>query len=108
MEPVFDVWVNRKIEWFLFNGAVGVLYLLKQVFGRESLDKFLEFILDYLNEENTPGHFYPSINFNTELKKYRETARLFDLDVYLKQIKAVMYEKDSKKGSRNWQLRKKG
>lgn len=107
LTPVFDIWVNRKIEWFLFNGAVGVLYLLKEVFGKAGLNKFIYFILEYLNQENTPGHYYPSANIKTELNKYRETARLFSLDEYLSGIKSLMYENDYKKGGKNWQLQKK-
>ncbi|WP_294606023.1 hypothetical protein [uncultured Lactobacillus sp.] len=37
LTPVFDIWVNRKIEWFLFNGAVGVLYLYKRSFWQRWL-----------------------------------------------------------------------
>lgn len=107
LTPVFDIWVNRKIEWFLFNGAVGVLYLLKEVFGKDGLNKFIKFILEYLDKENTPGHYYPSDSIKTELKKYHETARLFSLDEYLTGTKALMYEKNCKKGGKNWRLQKK-
>lgn len=102
LKPVFDVWVNRKIEWFLFNGAAGVLYLLKEVFGKKALNEFINFVLDYLDNESTPGHYYPSTNIKTELNKYCETARLFNLDEYLTGIKSLMYEK----GGKNWQLQK--
>ncbi len=74
---------------------------IKEVFGKDGLNKFINFNLEYFDKENIPGHYYPSGNIKTELKKYHETARLFSLDEYLTEIKSLMYENNRKKGGKN-------
>ncbi|RHW50330.1 hypothetical protein DS834_06685 [Lactobacillus bombicola] len=96
LSPHFDIWLDHKVEWFLFNGAVGVLYLIKSIFGNSGLEEFIKFVLKYMDDENTLGHYHPSANVKTELGKYRESARLFTLNEYLIEIGKNLYENDTK------------
>lgn len=41
-----DASLNRKINWFLYGGASGVITLIKEIYGDEALKKFYQF-LDY-------------------------------------------------------------
>ena len=55
-----DFLLYRKINTFLCNGPAGTLYIIKKALGMQKLKVFISFLLDYINNESTPGHYFPS------------------------------------------------
>lgn len=50
-----DLSLNKTIIWFLLDGAAGVLYLIKDNYGRISLNQFYQFLNLYLDKPNQIG-----------------------------------------------------
>ena len=52
-----DAELNKKINWFLFNGAAGVLVLIRDNYGDEALNEFFEFLKNYISDHDKPGFY---------------------------------------------------
>ncbi|MDU7064719.1 MAG: hypothetical protein E6336_01110 [Lactobacillus crispatus] len=82
----FDQWLVNKLTWFLYNGPAGTLYLIKEVFGDKELDKFIQWLLEYIQNPGTPKHYYPSDQVIKRITEYKESSKLIDFDQTLSDI----------------------
>lgn len=92
--PNFDVFLNKRIRWFLKYGAVTTLYIIKETFGDKELDLFIDFIREYLEETGEPGSFHESTRLHSQLAFYHNSAQLFDFENYLNNLEKELRRVD--------------
>lgn len=80
-----DATLNRKIYWFLFNGAGG-------------LKAFYEFLNYFISNSDTPGHYYHSDKASNDMKLISTATQKLDFKQYLKNLKKELIENDERKG----------
>ncbi len=101
-----DFIIYKKILNFLLLGATGTLYEIDHALGRDQLECFLGFVINYIDKVNTPGHFYPPKSVQQDLKAIELGKDLFNLNKTLDQINSVEYEKHGVKNIGNWRKEK--
>lgn len=97
-KPQLDATLNRKVTWFLYNGAGGVLTLIKEVFGDDGLKDFYDFINYFLSNSDTLGHYYHSDKIDNDIASIRDAVQELDFKKYLSNLKQELIEQDKKKG----------
>lgn len=93
-----DATLNRKIYWFLFNGAGGVLNMVKELYGDDGLKAFYEFLNYFISNSDTPGHYYHSDKVSNDMKLISTETQKLDFKQYLKILKKELIENDERKG----------
>lgn len=93
-----DATLNRKIYWFLFNGAGGVLNMVKELYGDDGLKAFYEFLNYFISNSDTPGHYYHSDKASNDMKLISTATQKLDFKQYLKNLKKELIENDERKG----------
>lgn len=93
-----DATLNRKIYWFLFNGAGGVLSMVKELYGDDGLKAFYEFLNYFISNSDTPGHYYHSDKASNDMKLISTETQKLDFKQYLKNLKKELIENDERKG----------
>lgn len=93
-----DAILNKKINWFLNNGAAGVLVMLKEVFGSEAVQEFNTFLEYFLSNTDNPGHYYHSDTIKQDIKRMKFAAMEIDFKKYLEDLKQELIEIDKQKG----------
>lgn len=97
-----DYVLYKKIVTFLYRGSAGTLYEIKQALGEEKLKSFFDYLIFYLSDAETPGHYYPSKLVNKQIREIKQTRGLFDLNDTLNQISKVEFEKHGDKEAKGW------
>ncbi|MGL5898883.1 MAG: hypothetical protein ACRCZW_04340 [Lactobacillaceae bacterium] len=93
-----DATLNRKIYWFLFNGAGGILNMVKELYGDDGLKAFYEFLNYFISNSDTPGHYYHSDKASNDMKLISTVTQKLDFKQYLKNLKKELIENDERKG----------
>lgn len=93
-----DATLNRKIYWFLFNGAGGVLNMVKELYGDDGLKAFYEFLNYFISNSDTPGHYYHSDKASNDMKLISTATQKLDFKQYLRNLKKELIENDERKG----------
>lgn len=93
-----DATLNRKIYWFLFNGAGGVLNMVKELYGDDGLKAFYEFLNYFISNSDTPGHYYHSDKASNDMKLISTATQKLDFKQYLRNLKKELIENDEQKG----------
>lgn len=97
-----DFILYRKIINFLYLGATGTLFEIKETQGLDKLYDFFDYILYFINSASTPGHYYPSGSVKQQIKDINDTTDLFDLDASLNRISRVEHAKHGDQNSKGW------
>ncbi|WP_223896154.1 hypothetical protein [Lactobacillus huangpiensis] len=97
-----DSFIYNKLLTFLYRGAVGTLYEIKEALGKEQLDLFLNYIYFYINNSEKPGHYYPSQLVRKQIEEIKQTKDLFDLKDTLNEISRLEFEKHGVKNVKGW------
>ncbi|MCH3990753.1 MAG: hypothetical protein LKF01_03385 [Lactobacillus sp.] len=66
---LIDSWIVNKLAWFILNGAAGILYLVKYIWGDQGLEIFFEFISWFVTDNSKPGHYHPSKALQTSINQ---------------------------------------
>lgn len=98
-----DFLLYRKINTFLCNGPAGTLYIIKKALGMQKLKVFISFLLDYINNESTPGHYFPSYVVLNQIEQIKTISNLIDFDSTLNEISKIMHENHGDKNAKGWQ-----
>ncbi len=93
-----DATLNRKVYWFLFNGAGSVLNMIKETYGNDALRPFYEFLNYFISCPDTPGHYYHSDKASNDMKLISTATEGLDFEKYLKDLKKELIENDERKG----------
>lgn len=93
-----DASLNRKIYWFLFNGAGGVLTLIKEIYGDHALKIFYEFLDYFLATPDRAGHYYHSDTIKSDIETIRFATQGLDFEKYLANLKKELIANDKSKG----------
>lgn len=101
-----DFILYRKIINFLYLGATGTLFEIKETQGLSKLFDFFNYILYFISNTNTPGHYYPSALIKQQIKDINTTTDLFNLDASLNQISRIEHAKHGDNRSKGWRSRK--
>lgn len=102
IEPNGDFILYRKIINFLYRGAAGTLFEIKEALGEEELNYFLDYVRFYLENDERPGHYYPSKLVKKQIKEVKQTKNLFDLSDTLNEISKLEFEKHGNKKAKGW------
>lgn len=102
IEPNGDFILYRKIINFLYRGATGTLFEIKEALGEEELNNFLNYVRFYLENCERPGHYYPSKLVKKQIKDVKQTEKLFDLTDTLNEISRLEFEKHGDKKAKGW------
>lgn len=102
IEPNGDFILYRKIINFLYKGAAGTLFEIKEALGEEQLNNFLDYVRFYLENYERPGHYYPSKLVKKQIKEVKQTKNLFDLSDTLNEISKLEFEKHGNKKAKGW------
>lgn len=93
-----DASLNRKINWFLFSGAGGVISMIKEIYGNEALKEFYKFLDYFVSSPDTPGHYYHSDKINSDIKTIADATQEINFKEYLDKLKKEIIEDDKRKG----------
>lgn len=93
-----DATLNKKVYWFLFNGAGSVLSMIKEIYGDDALKAFYEFLNYFISNPDTPGHYYHSDKASNDMKLISTATQGLDFEMYLKDLKKELVENDERKG----------
>lgn len=86
-----DYSLERKLWWFFFNGPVGVLFAIKEIFGESGYKYFINFILNYINTPETKECYYPSPNIKEFVSTNLKMQQKLNLE---KTLRAIVSEKE--------------
>lgn len=92
-----DISLNKKINWFLFNGATGVLMLIKEVYGNEGLKEFYSFLDYFMSDVNSLGHYQYSDKIKNDIKATKDVLQGVDFSKFLTGLKQELIELDKRK-----------
>lgn len=93
-----DASLNRKINWFLYGGASGVISMIKEVYGDEALKEFYQFLDYFISDSDTWGHYYHSDKINADAKTIADSTQGLNFGKYLEDLKKELVEGDKQKG----------
>lgn len=93
-----DASLNRKINWFLYGGASGVISMIKEVYGDRALKEFYQFLDYFVSDPDTCGHYYHSDKINADTKTIADATQSLDFKEYLKGLRKELIERDKQKG----------
>ncbi len=93
-----DASLNRKINWFLYGGASGVISMIKEVYGDRALKEFYQFLDYFVSDPDTWGHYYHSNKINADTKTIADATQNLDFKEYLKGLRKELIEQDKQKG----------
>lgn len=93
-----DASLNRKINWFLYGGASGVISMIKEIYGNEALKEFYQFLDYFVSDPDTWGHYYHSDKINADAKTIEDATQGLDFKEYLEGLKKELIEQDKQKG----------
>ena len=93
-----DASLNRKINWFLYGGASGVITLIKEIYGDEALKKFYQFLDYFISNPDTLGHYYHSDKIKADTKTIADSTQGLNFGEYLGDLKRELVEGDKQKG----------
>lgn len=102
IEPNGDFILYKKIINFLYKGAAGTLFEIKEALGEEELNNFLNYVRFYLENCERTGHYYPSKLVKKQIKEVKQTKNLFDLSDTLNEISKLEFEKHGNKKAKGW------
>lgn len=97
-----DFILYRKIINFLYRGAAGTLFEIKEGLGEKGLKMFMQYLLFFLSNVENPGHYYPSSLVKSQIKQIREVAGLFDIADTLNEISQLEYSKHGENPAKRW------
>ena len=89
-----DAELNKKINWFLFNGATGVLVLIRDNYGDEALNEFFEFLKNYISDHDKPGFYKYSKKIEADIAVIKAATQGLDFKHYLMELKLELIEKE--------------
>lgn len=93
-----DASLNRKINWFLYGGASGVISMIKEIYGDEALKEFYQFLDYFISDPDTWGHYYHSDKINADTKTIEDATQGLNFREYLEDLKKELIEGDKQKG----------
>lgn len=93
-----DASLNKKIFWFLFNGAAGVIEMIKEIYGEKAVEDFYKFLDYFISSPDTVGHYYHSYKMNEDLKQIKVATQGMRFDNYLRDLKKELIKIDQEKG----------
>lgn len=93
-----DASLNRKIDWFLYGGASGIISMIKEIYGNEALKEFYQFLDYFVSDPDTWGHYYHSDKINADTKIIEDATQGLDFKEYLEKLKKELVEQDKQKG----------
>lgn len=96
-DPQLDASLNKKIYWFLNGGAAGVLIIIKDVFGKDALQEFYEFLNYYLSSSESDGHYHYSDVIKNKIKDTAFQMQGTEFNEYIQNLKSELIEKDKNK-----------
>lgn len=97
-KPQLDATLNKKVNWFLYNGAGGVLSMIKEIYGEDALKIFYQFLNYFISDSDTPGHYYHSDKASNDMKLISTATQEIDFKQYLEKLKTKLVENDERKG----------
>lgn len=92
-----DASLNKKINWFLFNGATGVLMLIKEVYGSDGVKEFYEFLDYFMSDADSLGHYKYSDKIKNDIKTVKDALQGVDFSKFLTDLKQELIELDKRK-----------
>ena len=92
--------MNKKVNWFLFNGVTGVLMLIKEIYGSTDLKEFYMFLDYFMKDVDKPGHYQYSDKIKSDIKTVKSAVQESDFKKYLEQLKQELIKLDSGKWGR--------
>lgn len=95
-----DASLNKKVNWFLFNGVTGVLMLIKEIYGSTDLKEFYMFLDYFMKDVDKPGHYQYSDKIKSDIKTVKSAVQESDFKKYLEQLKQELIKLDSGKWGR--------
>lgn len=93
-----DASLNKKINWFLFGGAGGIISMIKEVYGNDALKEFYHFLDYFISDSDTPGHYYHSDKINSDTKIISDSTQGVNFGEYLEDLKKELIKGDKQKG----------
>lgn len=97
-----DFILYRKIVNFLYRGAAGTLFEIKEGLGEKELKMFMQYLLFFLSNVENPGHYYPSSLVKSQIKQIQEVEGLFDIADTLNEISQLEYSKHGDNPAKGW------
>lgn len=102
LSPDHDYLLYRKIINFLYRGAAGTLFEIKEALGERALTAFLNYVTFFIGEAEQPGHYYPSSLVKKQIRQLKQVSDLIDLTETLNVISKSEYIKHGSKGEKGW------
>ena len=99
-EAQTDASLNKKINWFLKNGSGGLVVMIRDVFGKDSLESFYKFLNYYISLSDTNGHYHYSDTMKKDINIIENASQGIDFDKYLEQLKDELIKQDIEKKKR--------
>lgn len=93
-----DASLNRKINWFFYGGADGVVAMIKEIYGDNALKKFYQFLDYFVSDPDTWGHYYHSDKINADTRTIADATQGLNFKEYLEGLKKELVEQDKQKG----------
>lgn len=93
-----DASLNRKINWFLYGGASGVISMIKEIYGDRALKEFYQFLNYFISDPDTWGHYYHLDKINADTKTIEDATQGLNFREYLEDLKKELVEGDKQKG----------
>lgn len=97
-----DFIIYKKITNFLYRGATGTLFEIKEGLGEKELRIFMQYLFFFLNDINHPGHYYPSKLVNSQIRQISESSNLFNIADTLNEISRLEYSKHGENNAKGW------
>ena len=97
-----DFILYRKIVNFLYRGAAGTLFEIREGLGEKELKMFMQYLLFFLSNVENPGHYYPSSLVKSQIKQIQEVEGLFDIADTLNEISQLEYSKHGDNPAKGW------
>lgn len=84
----------RKIMWFLERGPAGLLFQIEAVLGSDNLDKLIDFVRYYIDDNDQEGHHHITPNEKAIIKNLQLETTGLDFDNFIEQMKKDLKERD--------------
>ncbi|WP_407325293.1 hypothetical protein P8R55_08895 [Lactobacillus johnsonii] len=97
-----DFVLYRKIINFLYRGAAGTLFEIKEGLVEEGLEMFMQYLHFFLADIDKPGHYYPSALVKKQVKDIKRSSKLFELKDTLNEISRLEYSKHGDNEAKGW------